>query len=163
MTDRQHNGPDYRVGNVLKIVSDFCDLSLRIGAHKETFRALSALAHDCYRAINVRGARVGEVIEAIRRAKSQLAEGSEFPETDRQVADYADMLVKQHDDLRKIGLHFETFERLRMLAEAVRDAISTRQVLVYDLYVALRSVRRDQSILEDLKVGQHAPPPVEEE
>lgn len=149
-TDRLHTQPDYHVGNFMLIVSEYCDFSKMLRLGQEGFGAISEVAHDAYRAINLRGARVGELVEAIRNVRAGKHGDPLPPVPDSHLASMALMVVERVDDAKKLGIDWEPFQRVRLLATAVHDAIEKRGATSHELVAALRGVRAHGSILEDL-------------
>jgi hypothetical protein len=142
--------PDYRIGNVLLYVSQYYDLSLRTGLDAPSKRALSSLAHESYRAIAIRGARLGALVDAIQKVRGDRRVLEQMPIVDFKVATVAGWVAKRHDEARSLGICFELFERLRLLTDAVHEAITLRGATVEQLLAALRDVRPHGSIAADL-------------
>ena len=77
---------------------------------------------------------------------------------DYKVASVALYIAQSAAFMRRCGVDFETFERIRMLADEINDAISNRGCRVGELVSALRSVKPDGSILRDLPTMRAKPP-----
>lgn len=60
---------DYKVSSVLLYVSQASDYMRRARVDYQVFTWLARLAHEGYRAITVRGACVGDLVEAWRKVK----------------------------------------------------------------------------------------------
>lgn len=142
--------PDYRLGNWLLFASQYYDLSLRAGLDAEAKRALSKLAHEGYRALEVRGAVFGELVQAVKSVRGDRRATEEMSVVDFRVSTVATWVARRHDQLRKCGLSFEVFDRFRRLTDAIHDAIVLRGGTVDQVHAALCSVRKDGSILADL-------------
>lgn len=61
--------PDYKLASLALWISQGADFARRVGLDYETFTRVSMVAHEVYRAVSVRGARVGEIVEAIRKVR----------------------------------------------------------------------------------------------
>lgn len=149
--------PDYRVGNVLLHLSQWCDFGRLIGIDSATCAAVSELAHESYRAISIRGARVGALVSAVSGLRARSTAPEEVPLVDAKVASLAERVCKQSDAMHRLGVSYETFERIRLLADAVQAAILERGASARDIVTALRGLQPDGSILMDLPSAEDLP------
>lgn len=143
--------PDYRLGNWLLFASQYYDLSLRASLDPEAKKALSKIAHAGYRALEVRGAVFGELVVAVSAIRGARRLAEQMPPVDFRVSTVATWVARRNDQLRKCGLNFEVFDRLRRLTDAIHDAIVLRGATVDQIHDALNAVRPDGSIMRDLK------------
>jgi hypothetical protein len=90
------------------------------------------------------------------RSEFDTPEAREPP--DYKVATVALWLSRCSDIARKARVDFETFERIRMLADEIYEAISTRGARVGEIVEAIRDVRPRGSILADLPTMRARPP-----
>jgi hypothetical protein len=92
----------------------------------------------------------------VDESEHDTAEAREPP--DYKVATVALWISRCADLARRSHVDFEVFERIRMLADEIYEAISVRGSRVGELVEALRKVRPDGSVLMDLPTMRAKPP-----
>jgi hypothetical protein len=142
--------PDYAVGNFLLLVSEACDLGSLAMVDAAALRALSSAAHEMYRGVSIRGARVGEIVEAIRDVNAGVQHVGGHGVVEGKLAAMLLFVVKRVAALKAIGVDVEIFDRLRILADAAHEALVKRGATAAEIVAGLRTVRREGSILADL-------------
>jgi hypothetical protein len=78
---RDIGAPDYKVASLALWISQGSDFARRVGLDYETLTSVSMIAHEIYRAISVRGARVGELVEALRKVRPKGSIARDLPST----------------------------------------------------------------------------------
>ncbi len=78
--------PDYSVATMALWLSQCADIARRAKLDFEVFERVRMLSHEVYQAISVRGARVGELVEALRDVRPRGSILADLPTAQTQRA-----------------------------------------------------------------------------